>query len=71
MWEGEQIKEKNQNGCHLKTSSQNNQKCNQHIVYAFIHIHNKYKASVTMHVDSRAKKRKIPKLLPFENYMSE
>ena len=46
MWAGEQIKEKYQNGCHLKTISQNNQKCNQHIVGANVHIHNKYKVSV-------------------------
>ena len=32
MWAGEQINEKHQNGCHLKTIHQNNQKSNQHIV---------------------------------------
>ena len=71
MWAGEQIKEKHQNGCHLKTISQNNQKCNQHIVGVYVRIHNKYKVSVTIYVDGRANQRKIPKLLPFENYKSE
>ena len=71
MWAGEQIKEKYQNGCHLKTISQNNQKCNQFTVSAHVHIHNKYKVSVTIYVDRRANQRKIPKLLAFENYKSE
>ena len=71
VWAGEQINEKYQNGCHLKTVSQNNQKSNQHIEGAYIHIHNKYKASVTIYVDRRANQRKVPKLLPFQNYKSE
>ena len=71
MWAGEQIKEKNQNGYHLKTINQNHQKCNQHIVGAYVHIHNKCKVSVTIYVDRGVNQRKIPKLLPFENYKSE
>ena len=55
----------------MKTISQNNQKCNQHIVEAYVHIHNKYKVSVTIYVDRRANQRKVPKLLPFKNYESE
>ena len=71
MWAGEQIKEKYQNGCHLKTISQNHQNSDHHIVGACVHIHNKYKVSMTIYVDSRANKKKVPKLLPFENYKSE
>ena len=67
MWAGEQIKEEYQNGSHLKTTRQNNQKCNQHIVGEYVHIHNKYKVSVIIYVDRRANQRKISKLLPFEN----
>ena len=71
MWAGEQIKEKYQNGCHLKTLSQNNQKHNQHIVGAYVHNHNKYKVSVTIYVDRRANQRKLPKWLPLKNYKSD
>ena len=71
MWAGEQITEKYQNGCHLKTISRNNQKCNQHIVGAYVHIHNKYKVSVAIYVDRRVNQRKIPRLLSFKNYKLE
>ena len=50
MWAGEQINEKYQNGCHLKTVSQNNQKCNQHIVGINVNVHTKYEASRTIYV---------------------
>ena len=35
VWEAEQMKE-NQNGCYLKTTCQNNQKSNQHVVSAYV-----------------------------------
>ena len=68
---GQQIKEKYQNGCHLKTINHNDQKSNQHIAGAHVNIHTKYESSVTIHVDRRGNQRKEPKLLPFENYKSE
>ena len=71
VWAGQQTKEKYQNGCHLKNTSQNNQKSNQHIARAHVNIHTKYEVSVTIYVDRRANQRKVPKLLPFENYKSE
>ena len=37
------------------------------MVGAYVHIHNKYKVSVTIHVDMRANQIKVSKLLPFEN----
>ena len=46
VWEGQQIKEKYQNGFHLKTISHNNQKSNQHIAGAFVNIHTKCEVSV-------------------------
>ena len=46
MCTGEQIKEKYQNDCHLKTFSENNQKCNRHIVGTYVNIHTKYEVSV-------------------------
>ena len=71
MWAGEQIKEKYQNTCHLKTIGQNNQKSNQHIVGISMNIHTKYEVSITIYVDRRANQRKVPKNLPFKNYKSE
>ena len=47
MWAGEQINEKYQNGCHLKTISQNNKKSNDHILEACVHVHVKDEVSVT------------------------
>ena len=41
MWTGEQIEQKYQNNCHLKTIRQNNQKCNQHILGINMNIHTK------------------------------
>ena len=35
------------NGSHLKTVSQNDQKSNQHILGAYVHIHTKYEVSMT------------------------
>ena len=64
----EQIKEKYQNGCHLKTVSWNNrQKGNDNILEAYLHIHVKDEVSMTTHMDRRACKRKVPKWLQFEN----
>ena len=71
MWAGEQIKEKYQNDCHLKTISQNNQKSNQHIVGINVSICTKYEVSMTIYVGRRANQRKVPKNLPFKNYKSE
>ena len=71
MLAGEQINEKYQNGCHLKTISQNNQKSNQHIVGININVHTKYEDSMTIYVGRRADQREIPKWLPFKKYKSE
>ena len=67
MWAGEQINEKYQNGCYLKTISQNNQKSNQLIVGINLNVHTEYKVSMTIYVGRRANQRKIPKWLPFKN----
>ena len=71
MWAREQINEKYQNGCHLKTIHQNNQRSNQHIVGIIVNVHTKYEVSMTIYVGRRGNQRKIPKWLPFENYKSE
>ena len=60
MCAGEQIKEKYQNGCHLKTVSQNNQKSNQHILGTDMNMHTKYEVSITIYVGRRANQRKVP-----------
>ena len=71
MWAEEQMNEKYQIGCHLKTMSQNSQNSNQHIVGINGNVHTKYEVSMTMYVGRRANKRKIPKWLPFRNYNLE
>ena len=71
MWAGERINEKYQNGCHLKTICQNNQKSNQHIVGINVNGHTEYEVSITIYVGRRANQRKIPKWLLFKNYKSE
>ena len=50
----EQIKEKYQNGCYLKTTYQNDQNSNQHVVGAYVHVHTNYKVSMTIYVGRRA-----------------
>ena len=60
MWAGEQIKEKYQNSCHLKTINQNNQKSNQHILGINMNIHTEYEVSMTIYVGRRANQRKVP-----------
>ena len=60
MWAGEQIEEKYQNSCHLKTVHQNTQKCNQHILLINMNIHTKYEVSITIYVGRRANQRKVP-----------
>ena len=60
MWAGEQIKEKCQNSCHLKTISQNNQKSNQHILGINMNIHTKYEVSITIYMGRRANQRNVP-----------
>ena len=50
VWTGEQIKQKYQNSCHLKTISQNNQKRYQHILGINMNIHTKFEVSVTIYV---------------------
>ena len=60
MWAGEQIKEKYQNGCHLKTTSQNNQKRYQHVPGINMNIHIKYEVTMTIYVGKRANQRKVP-----------
>ena len=71
MWAGEEINEKYQKGCHLKTMSQNSQKSNQHIVGINVNVHTKYEVSKTIYVGRRANQRKIPKWLPFKKYKSK
>ena len=71
MWAGEQINEKYQDGCHLKTISHNNQNSNQHIVGIHVNVHTKYEVSMTIYVGRRANQRIIPKWLPLKNYKSE
>ena len=56
----EQIKQKHQNSCHLKTFSQNNKKSNQHIPGMNINIHTKCEVSITIYMGRRANQRKIP-----------
>ena len=53
MWAGEQINEKYQNGCHLKTISQNNQKRNQHIEGINVNVDTKYEVSMIIYVGRR------------------
>ena len=55
MWVGEQINEKYQNVCHLKTTSQNNQKINQHVVGINVNVHTKYEFSMTIYVQIKEK----------------
>ena len=50
MWAGEQINEKDQNGCHLKTISQNTQKHNQHVVGINVKVHTEYEVSMAINV---------------------
>ena len=56
-----------QTGCHFKTICQNYSESNQHKLGAYVHIHTKYKVSMTVYVGRRQIKEKVPKLLPFEN----
>ena len=42
-----------------------------HILEACVHVHVKDEVSVTNYIDRRAKKGKVPKWLPFENYKSD
>ena len=67
----EQIKENYQNGCHLKTISQNNPISNQHIAEINVNTHTKYQVFMTIHVGRRANQRKIPKQLRLKNFKSE
>ena len=46
MWAGEQIKEKYQKICHLKTTSQNDLIFNVLVLGAYLHIHIKYEVSI-------------------------
>ena len=71
MWARRQINEKYQNGCHLKTISQNNQKSNYHIEGINMNVHTKYEVSMTIYMGRTAHQRKIPKWLPFKKYKSE
>ena len=71
MYAEEQIKEKYQNGCHLKTVRQNNPKSNQHIAEINVNIHTKYEVSITIYVGRRVYQRKVTKWLPLKNYKSE
>ena len=54
MWTGEQINEKYQNGCHLKTIHQDNQTSNQHIAGINVNVQTKYEVSMTIYVGRRA-----------------
>ena len=57
MWAGEQIKKMYQNGCHLKTISQYNQKSTQHISGINTNIHTKNEVSMTMLVGEQIKQK--------------
>ena len=46
-------------------------KSNHHILEAYVHIHVKDEVFVTSCMDRRVYERKVPKWLPFENFMSE
>ena len=70
MWAREQINERYQNGCHLKTISQNNQKSNQHIEGINVNVHTKCEVSMTVWAGEQIKE-KHQKWLPFKNYKSE
>ena len=50
----EHVKEKYQNGCHLKIRSQNDEIFNVPILGAYLHIHVKYKVSIFNPVARRA-----------------
>ena len=54
MWAGEQIKVKYNKICHLKTTSQNDQIFDVHILGAYMHIHTKYEVSILNPVARRA-----------------
>ena len=58
MWVGEQINEKYQNGCYLKTICQNNQKSNQYIKEINMNAHTKYEVSMTIYVGRRVNQKK-------------
>ena len=47
MWAGEQIKEKYQNDCYLKTTSQNHQIFDMHMWRTYVHMHTEYKVSMS------------------------
>ena len=47
MWAGQQIKEKYQNGCYLKTTGQNHQLIDVHIWDTHVHMHTKYEAAMS------------------------
>ena len=50
------MKENHQNGCHLKTVSQNDFKCNQHTSGTYMHIHTKMTTCSELSIDSKPKK---------------
>ena len=60
IWTEEHMKEKYQNGCHLKTRSQNDSMCNQHILGAYMHIYTKDEVCMTIYselsIDSKPMK---------------
>ena len=60
VWTREQIRQKYQNSCHLKTMSKNNEKSNQHILGINLNNHTKYEVSITIYVGRRANQRKVP-----------
>ena len=62
MWAREQINEKYQNGCHLKTIRQNNQGSNQHLVGINVNVHTKYEVSMTIYVGRRGNQKKNTKM---------
>ena len=59
MWAREQINEKYQNGCHLKTTHHNNQRSNQHIEGINVNVHTKYEVSMTIYSGRRGNQRNI------------
>ena len=66
-------KEKYRNGSHLKTVSQIDEKSNQHILWANMHIYTKIKLvslSIVIYLLT-ANQRKVPKCLSFTSCKAE
>ena len=47
VWAGQQIKDKYQNGCHLKIPSQNHKIFDVHVSGTHVHMYTKYEVSMS------------------------